>query len=127
MTAIAQPADNPNTTIEVLASVNTVIAKSARQQTVQKIPDYILCNCYAYVKNKFANLPSTYEILNSLTFNTGEVAVFYYRDSGLYHYALVKEIGEDYIKIEETNYKRCRFSERIIPRNNPDLLGYFSI
>ncbi len=85
-----------------------------------------LCNCYAYVRNQYPSLPSTGVILNNLQ-QSGNVAVFYYQDVGLHHYAvLVGETDTHYI-IEETNYKRCKFGIRQVPKNDKSLIGFFNI
>jgi hypothetical protein len=90
------------------------------------VADSTLCNCYAYVKAEYPTLPSTNDILNNLN-ATGTVAVFYYSDVGLYHYAvLVGETDTHYI-IEETNYQRCKFSTRQVPKDDHSLLGFFNI
>lgn len=85
-----------------------------------------LCNCWMYTKSVYPSLPSTKVILSNLQ-QEGEVAVFYYSDIGLHHYAvLVGETDTHYI-IEETNYKRCKFGQREIPKDDPALLGFFNI
>jgi hypothetical protein len=99
-----------------------------KPEVVEEIttPDNILCNCYLYSKSVYPELPSTATILSSLG-EKGNVAVFYYSDVGLHHYAvLVGETDTHYI-IEETNYQRCKFGQRQIPKNDPALLGFFNI
>ena len=69
--------------------------------TPPKLPFSILSNCYAYVQSRYPQLPNTQTILANLG-ATGEVAVFYYPDSDLYHYAVVESI-EPFI-VTDTNY-----------------------
>lgn len=56
----------------------------------------------------------------------GNVAVFYYSNVGLNHFAKVIERAETYVVIEETNYKRCQHSIRTIPLDDPSLLGFYN-
>jgi hypothetical protein len=86
----------------------------------------VLCNCWAYTKSIYPDLPSTATILSSLS-EEGNVAVFYYQNIGLHHYAvLVGETDTHYI-IEETNYQRCKFGQREVLKKDPTLLGFFNI
>lgn len=86
----------------------------------------VLCNCYAYVKQTFEELPMTAEIKRNLS-DSGDVAVFYYPNSDLYHYAVVEEETEETFTISETNFKTCQKTEREIDRNNIRLLGFYTV
>ena len=90
------------------------------------LPKSILCNCYAYVKSQFENLPFPGTILNNLQ-DQGNVAVFYYQKSGLYHYAVVVNDVDGYLFIKETNYLPCEQGNRKINKKDPNLLGFFTI
>tara|TARA_R100001086_G_C11848217_1_gene261015 strand:+ start:5140 stop:5505 length:366 start_codon:yes stop_codon:yes gene_type:complete len=85
----------------------------------------VLCNCYAYVQEVFPNLPHTSVILSNLE-SDGNVAVFYYPSSGVYHYAVVVDRRDGEIVIDETNFRRCKFSRRVISEEYPRLLGFYS-
>jgi len=90
------------------------------------IPNRVLCNCYLYPKRVYPELPSTATILSSLE-EKGNVVVFYYSGTGLYHYAvLVGETDTHYI-IEETNFERCKFGQRQVPKDDISLVGFFNI
>jgi hypothetical protein len=86
----------------------------------------VLCNCWAYTKSVYPELPSTATILSSLS-EEGNVAVFYYADIGLYHYAVVREETETHYIVEETNYKKCQQSKREVDKGDSSLLGFFHI
>lgn len=86
----------------------------------------LLCNCYSYVKEVYNNLPNTKIILSNLA-DEGEVAVFYYPTSGVYHYAVVVSRDGDTITIDETNFNHCKFSRRVINEDYPMLLGFYSV
>jgi len=85
----------------------------------------LLCNCYAYVKEVHSDFPHTSVVHNNLT-DDGNVAVFYYPSSGVYHYAVVVDKTADKITIDETNFKRCQFSRREIAIDYPHLLGFYN-
>lgn len=87
----------------------------------------ILCNCFAYVKKQYPNLPRTQEIKQNLTEDVGDLAVFYYPNSGLYHYASVSETDGFSFKIKEANYKRCQETTREINTDYPYLLGFYHL
>lgn len=85
----------------------------------------LLCNCYSYVKEVYEDLPNTRTILNNIG-DYGEVAVFYYPTSGVHHYAVVVDRKDGKITIDETNFKHCQFTRRVISEDYPNLLGFFS-
>jgi len=85
-----------------------------------------LCNCYRYVKGVYPSLPSTATILNNIQ-PEGKVAVFYYSNIGLHHYAVVRSETDTHYLIEETNYKSCAHSVRMVSKDDPALLGFFPI
>lgn len=87
-----------------------------------EVPDPILSNCYAYVKSVYPSLPPTATILANLGAE-GEVAVFYYPDSGLYHYAVV-ESAEPFI-VTDTNYGSATKKTRTESGHN--LIGFYSL
>ena len=86
----------------------------------------ILCNCYAYVRQTFTNLPHTKTILNNLS-DSGDVAVFYYPSVDLHHYAVVTAESEDSLTISETNFKSCTKTERTFSRDHSSLIGFYSV
>lgn len=86
----------------------------------------MLCNCWAYTKSQYPSLPSTKVILSNLQ-QKGEVAVFYYSDAQLHHYAVVREETDTHYLIEETNYKSCTHGVREVSKTDPSLLGFFPI
>ena len=86
----------------------------------------LLCNCYAYTKEVYPELPTTSVIKNNLTV-AGEVAVFYYPSSGVYHYAVVVDSDEGTITIDETNFRHCEFGRRVINKDYPYLIGYYRV
>lgn len=101
-------------------------AVETEKPEVQTEDTSILCNCYLYVKSELAELPNTTTIKNNLS-DRGNVAVFYYPSSGLYHYALVTGYGDGYVTINETNFKSCEFSSRVIDDNYPYLIGFYQV
>lgn len=84
----------------------------------------ILCNCYKYV-DSVVDLPHSSVIRGNIG-DSGNVAVFYYPESRLYHYAYVVHKDKKYVSIQETNYHHCAYGERVIRTDYPYLLGFFS-
>lgn len=98
------------------------------QYVVEPIPQRQLCNCYLYVKERYGgqDFPSTAQILNHL-YKEGNVAVFYYPESNLYHYAYVLKETETTYLIDEANFYNCEHSFRRINKSDPALLGFITI
>jgi len=86
------------------------------------LPDPILSNCYAYVKSVYPSLPNTQTILANLE-QSGEVAVFYYPDSGLHHYAVVESMEP--FMVTDTNYGSQTKKTRLASDLN--LIGFYSL
>lgn len=86
--------------------------------------DAVLCNCYAYV-DSVVDLPPSQVVRNNLE-ESGDVAVFYYPESGLYHYAIVLDSSLEYITVAETNYKHCKFTKRVIRTDYNYLIGFYN-
>jgi len=117
---IAEPSELPETSEEV----PLLVAPTSSVPPVKVPKDTVLCNCYLFVKEQYPALPSTSEMHKKIS-SSGAVAIFYYPSQGLYHYALVREEREDSFLIEETNYKKCSYSTRVIPKNDPKLIGFY--
>ena len=103
----------------------TLLAEEMKEEVITHSKS-ILCNCYAYVRHTFTDLPNTKTILNNLS-NSGDVAVFYYPSSGVHHYAVVTHESEDSLTISETNFKTCKKTERTISKDYIRLLGFYSV
>lgn len=50
----------------------------------------------------------------------------YYEKPGLPHVAFVEAVLDDKILISETNYKAGEFTYRFIPKDYPNLWGYYT-
>jgi len=88
--------------------------------------DRILSNCYSYVKDIYPDLPGTNHILANLT-TSGEVAVFYYPNSGLYHYTVVESISSTTMTISETNYGGHFLNRRTVNLKDKNLIGFYTL
>lgn len=87
-----------------------------------ELPYYVRSNCFAYVKHVYPETPPTATILANLT-DSGEIAVFYYPESGLYHYAVVESL-EPFI-ISDTNYGSDTKKTR--PETGLHLIGFYDL
>lgn len=87
-----------------------------------------LCNCWAFTKQTYhPDLPSMKEVNSNLTQNISDVAVFYYHNSGLYHYAKVTWTDGYNFKIDEANYNHCKRSQRDLNLDYQYLLGFYEV
>ena len=86
------------------------------------------CNCWLYQKNNyFPDLPSTATIKSNLVKEIGDLAVFYYPESGLYHYAKVIWNDGYSIGLDEANFKHCQITQRVVNIDYPRLIGFYNI
>jgi len=100
--------------------------EKSSEDTVVDADSRLLCNCYSYVKEVYDNLPMTRTILSNLSLE-GEVAVFYYPTTGVHHYAVVVDRKDGNITIDETNFRSCQFSRRVISEDYGPLLGFYDL
>lgn len=127
LTLLALPETEPDVVGWNLNAVSTTTQQNIEEEKPLTYDNdsRLLCNCYAYVREVHPELPHTSVIRNNIT-DEGNVAVFFYPSSGVYHYAVVVDRTAGKITIDETNFKRCQFSRREISTNYPYLLGFFS-
>lgn len=85
---------------------------------------WVVCNCYALVKTRILDLPATKDLIPNSKIKVGSVALFNYE--GIKHYAYVEEIYADSFKIDESNYKPCLRTNRIVQIDDPRLIGFWS-
>jgi len=119
--AIAEPMalkPTPSTEVEILVAPTSPVPLVIER-------DEVLCNCYLFVKTELPKLPSTKEILSNVA-TSGVVAVFYYPDIGMYHYAIIRDEMETSFLIEETNYDACERGTRVVPKDDPRLIGFYT-
>lgn len=122
LTAIAQPADYiPAPEVPLVYSLTPI---GPEQYTPPS--NTVLCNCWLGLKSfHLNNLPSTKFILSNLQSEVGRVAVFYYPETGVYHYAMVTSYSKSSFVIDETNYKHCQRTVRELTYTYKNLVGFF--
>jgi len=87
-----------------------------------------LCNCFMYTKQTFfPDLPSTDVIKSNIRSEISDVAVFYYQETGLYHYAAVIDSDGYNFTIDEANYRHCARTTRELTLDYPGLLGFYKV
>jgi len=87
------------------------------------VDDSILCNCYKFVTNKIGvTIPMAKFIPNSEPLEGG-VVIEYFGD--LKHVSYIKQVEEDGVLVEETNYHHCQYGERFIPFTSSRLVGFW--
>lgn len=81
-----------------------------------------------YVKKTYhQDLPPMAVINANLRAEVSDVAVFYYRNSGLYHYAKVTWSDGYNFKTDEANFSHCMLSQRNLSTDYPHLLGFYKV
>lgn len=132
-TAIAEPSKGGPIYVYALEQpqveqVATTSSKTVKVEHVEssglpdELPLEIRSNCYAYVKYVYPETPDTNTILANLS-ESGEIAVFYYPKSGLYHYAVV-ESREPFI-VSDTNYGSD--TKKIRQETDLNLIGFYDL
>ncbi len=94
----------------------------------QTPPDTLACSCTAYAHYLDPRMPyinAEDMPLNSIA-AVGNLAVFYYPKSGLYHVAYIMALDDDQLSIKESNFKRCTYTERILSENDESIIGFFA-
>jgi hypothetical protein len=120
LTAIAEPSP----VVNVAAEVKLLTPLPLGEEPKPKPATGVLCNCWSFVKSVYPSLPGTNYVLSNLS-NHGEVIVFYYKEVGLHHYAVVRGETDTHYAIEETNYKGCQHGRRLVSKDDPSIVGFF--
>lgn len=98
-------------------------------KTVNQIENSsMLCSCSSYVVFHRPDVPlrNAYEYHATTTEPTvGAIALMHYPSNNVWHVALVIGVGDDWVRISETNYESCKQGERTIPKTYSRLIGYF--
>lgn len=92
-------------------------------EPIRELPYYIRSNCFNYLRHVLNDVPPTATILANLG-ETGEIVVFYYASSGLYHYAVAD--SDTSHMISETNMYGATFSRRDVT-GDKSIIGRYNI
>lgn len=91
---------------------------------------FVVCNCYAYLKTRLKELPRMADIVPNGTPKIGSVAVFFYRDKQtgkrVKHVALIEKMSDSGFMVAESNFTKCLFDRRFIDWNDPHLIGFWN-
>lgn len=86
-----------------------------------------LCNCWLFLKTYYYPTLSPDEVLiQNATETFNEIAVFYYPNSGLHHFAKVTGMGVGYFTTDETNLISGERTKRKVFFSDPRLVGFTS-
>ena len=91
------------------------------KEPVRELPQYILQNCFSYVKYRYPNTPPTAVIKANLQ-ATGTIGFMY--SNGYEHYVVVEEDYGDTLLISDTNFYKTK-STRVIKRSA--FVGFYSL
>lgn len=119
-TAIAQP--KPKSEPYVAPVVEEPVIEEIIPEPVLSYD--ILSNCYTYVKSVYPEAPNTATIRANLT-DAGEIGVFYYASSNLWHYVVVESVEGDMVTFSETNYQGNIKSTRTMP--SASFVGFYNL
>lgn len=85
-----------------------------------------LCSCVAFARTMRPDIPfinASDMQVSTTSPSVGAVVKMYYPKSMLYHVAIVIDVGEGWIRLDEANYKPCARTQRVITL--PDrIIGY---
>jgi hypothetical protein len=86
------------------------------------------CNCVAFIRTMGVHFPRLEDAkdldTNSLVPIVGGVVKLVY--NGIYHLAYIEKITAEGLYLRESNYKPCLIARRLIPLNDPHIIGYYS-
>lgn len=85
-----------------------------------------LCNCWAYVRQTYPELPSMATLIAGADVAYGPIAVFVYED-GTPHIALTRGQGMGTFEIDEANYDACAQTHRAVSFADPHLVGFYQV
>lgn len=92
---------------------------------------FVVCNCYAYLKTRVPGLPKMVQIVPNGTPKIGAVAIFAYKDKRtgkmVKHVALIEKMTAMGFSVAETNYTKCLFDRRSVEWDDSHLVGFFSV
>lgn len=85
-------------------------------------------NCWSYGTERIGKVVSMATIRSNLHQDPqrGDLTYMWYEKAGLPHVAYVEAVLDDKILISETNYHFGEFSYRFIPKDYPNLRGYYT-
>lgn len=90
------------------------------------MPSDVLCSCKRYITSQVPNMPlgDADSFTGNTTPTAGVVVLLRYKE--ISHMALIEKVSDSGISVRETNYKKCHYSERFIPWNDPSIVGFYS-
>ena len=112
---------------KVLQEQAILLRKEKERILSTKVPSSVLCSCVQTAKYLGVNIPSGHNAWdlkpNTDVPRVGQLALMAYIKTG--HVAVIAEILEDGYLIVEGNYRTCQWTERIIPKDYPALIGFW--
>ena len=91
--------------------------------------DYIKERCFCvYAVNKWGlKTPAVWEASEIKSNSTPGIGVGILMDyEGIGHIALIRAITRDGFWVREANYIKCKITERLVPYNDPHIVGFYS-
>lgn len=116
----------PKTTIAYKAPPQVVVEVVLEEPIVEEV-DEILCSCIKYARSIGVNLPyntnASDVVANSRPTIGGLVLLDY---GNIEHVAIIQEFTDTGFKVKESNYRKCKETERIIQFDSPFIRGFYS-
>ena len=90
-------------------------------------PGAIECSCVLFVKSLGFKLPrlidaGNLDINSRVPIKGGLISLVY---GEIHHIAYVESIQPDGIHIKESNFEKCKIGERVIPIDDPNIIGFY--
>lgn len=89
-----------------------------------KVPDAVMCNCYAYVRSQYPDFPPTWELENNSMPHVGAVVIFDY--NGTPHYGIISKLNADGFWLTDSNFGGCGIRTHFIEWTNKSITGFWS-
>jgi hypothetical protein len=86
---------------------------------------WTLCNCYSYSKTQVHNLSSLKEIQPNTQYpRVGGLVIQYFNK--VKHLSVIEKVTKEGIWVSQTNKTPCKYSEELLPWQDPNREGYWS-
>ncbi len=96
-----------------------------------KEDEWVVCNCYLYLKTRIRGLPLMRDIVPNSTPKVGAVAIFEYKDkqtgARVKHVAIIEKFSATGFAVAESNFTRCLWDRRTIDWGDPHIVGFWSV
>lgn len=103
-----------------------VVSIEDKESSEKAQPSSLLCSCVKYARSRGVPIPMNTDAVdmvgNSIPMEGGLVLLTYPKAD---HVAVIVSLEEEYMVIDEANYKRCKHTQRRIPYSSKHIKGFW--